>query len=352
MSKATLWPTSTVSAAKAWKAGSTSAIGGLAAHHLGADAVEGDRGLGDAAAGIDQLVEALAAQQPAVDDADGADLDDLVAAGRVEAGGLGVEDGVGELVERPVVERAAGVAGGEEVEVVVFRAGSRGGGLGVAAGRERQQEAEEATGRRGRSCSSQSSPPCRSATSRGESGEPPSPSCIGSVCQPAAARRDASSAGPGEVEVRPAAGGGEAQPQGGAGRGPREAAGEEGQRLDQREAVDAEPERVVDRVARRRPAGLGLDPLRGGGDEVGARASPAAASGSAGPARRSAASAASRALIALDLVAHHRLEALALGRRRGRDSRACRARPACWRARRGSPRSAPISRWSRRDWAA
>ena len=56
---------------------------------------------------IDQLVEALAAQQLAVDDAGRADLDDLVAAGRVEAGRLGVEDGVGELRERAIVERRA-----------------------------------------------------------------------------------------------------------------------------------------------------------------------------------------------------------------------------------------------------
>ncbi len=76
---------------------------GLAAHHLRPDAVERDRRLGDAAAGIDELVEALAAQEPAVDDPHRAHLDDLVAAGRVEAGRLGVEHRAGEPLERPVV---------------------------------------------------------------------------------------------------------------------------------------------------------------------------------------------------------------------------------------------------------
>ena len=254
MSKATLWPTSTVSAAKAWKAGSTSAIGGWPRTISGRMPWNGMPSLGDAAAGVDELVEALAAQQPAVDDADGADLDDLVAAGRVEAGGLGVEDGEGEL-GRAAGRRAPGcrVAGGEEVEVVVFRP-LGGAGLGVAGRRRAAAGSGRTTGRAARSCSSQSSPPCRSATSRGESGEPPSPRShrLGLPAGRIGGRGRA--AGPGEVEVRPAAGRRRGGGSGRAARGLAEPAGEEGERLGQREAVDAEPERRR-RPRWRRPAG-------------------------------------------------------------------------------------------------
>ena len=99
-------PTSTVSCAKAWNAGRTSAIVGWPASISGRMPWIGDRGRGDRAPRIDQLLEALLAQQLAVDDAHRADLDDLVAAGRVEPGGLGVEHGVGQLGQRPLVELA------------------------------------------------------------------------------------------------------------------------------------------------------------------------------------------------------------------------------------------------------
>ena len=52
---------------------------------------------------VDQPLERLLAQHPPVDHPDRADRDDLVAAGRVEAGGLGVEDRVREVVEVAVV---------------------------------------------------------------------------------------------------------------------------------------------------------------------------------------------------------------------------------------------------------
>ena len=88
--------------------------------------------------------------------------------------------------------------------------------------------------------------------------------------------------------------------------------GEEGQRLGQREAVDAEPEAVVDLGAGDRLAGLGLDALGGGGDEVRPEhllQRPAGqqilrgVGGEVGEPRAHG----------VDLVAHHGVEALALG---------------------------------------
>ena len=120
------------------------------------------------------------------------------------------------------------------------------------------------------------------------------------------------SAGPEQVEVGPAAARGEAEPEGWAARGLAEAVGEEGQRLGQREAVDAEPEAVVDLGAGDRLAGLGLDALGGGGDEVRPEhllQRPAGqqilrgVGGEVGEARAHG----------VDLVAHHGVEALALG---------------------------------------
>ena len=107
MSKAALCATSTVSCAKVWKAGSTLSMRRLALHHLGRDAVDRDAGRGNVALRVDQLLEAFLPAQLAADDARRADLDDLVALGRVEAGGLGVEHGVGQLGQRPLVQRTA-----------------------------------------------------------------------------------------------------------------------------------------------------------------------------------------------------------------------------------------------------
>ena len=95
--------------------------GGLAPQLFRLDAVDGDAGGGHAALRIDELLEALLPAQLARDDAAGADLDDLVAGAGVEAGGLGVENGVGQIGQGRVGQSRAGAAGGggpEEVEVV------------------------------------------------------------------------------------------------------------------------------------------------------------------------------------------------------------------------------------------
>ena len=80
--------------------------------------MEADRGLGDRPPGVDQGVEHLAGQQTAVDDAHAGDLDDAVAAPRVEPGGLGVEHDVAELRQRALEERARLPAARQQVEVV------------------------------------------------------------------------------------------------------------------------------------------------------------------------------------------------------------------------------------------
>ena len=103
-----------------------------------------DRHFGDTAARIDQLVEALAVQQLAVNDAGRADLDDLVALGRVQPGRLGIEDRIGDLREQPIVEVAEGLAAGEQLEIVVLGPTPRGRRRQCRLGRrERQEEAEE-----------------------------------------------------------------------------------------------------------------------------------------------------------------------------------------------------------------
>ena len=94
-----------------------------AAHHRRGDAVKADRGLGDRPAGIDQRVEHLAGQQAPVDDAHRADLDDAVAAGGVEAGGLGIEHDVAQLAERALEHRGRLGRAGQQVEVVELRPG-------------------------------------------------------------------------------------------------------------------------------------------------------------------------------------------------------------------------------------
>ena len=133
--------------------------------------MEGDAGLGDAAAGVDELVEALGAQELAVDDAHGAHLDDLVAAGRVEAGRLGVEDGEGERRRaggRPARGRRRWRRRGRSRSIPGRSAAAASASRPAASGRRKRKKLKA----RGRSWASQSSPPCRSATSRGESGAP------------------------------------------------------------------------------------------------------------------------------------------------------------------------------------
>ena len=121
----------------------------LAGHHVGRDAVDRNRRRRNRAVRIDQLLEAFAAQELAVDEPRRADLDDLVAPGGIESRGLGVEHGVRKLGEPLVVQRPAALRAREQVEIVVLRpaAGVHERRVGVVAGRrrrrERQQEAEE-----------------------------------------------------------------------------------------------------------------------------------------------------------------------------------------------------------------
>ena len=70
---------------------------GLAVHHVLANAVDGNALRRNGAAGVHQLLIAFLAQQPAVDDAGGANLQDGVTVGRVQARGFGVEHGVGQV---------------------------------------------------------------------------------------------------------------------------------------------------------------------------------------------------------------------------------------------------------------
>ena len=74
------------------------------------DAVDRDRRVGDAALRIDELLEGVLAPQLAADDARRADLDDLVAGRGLEAGGLGVEDGIGQVGQPPLGELAGVLA--------------------------------------------------------------------------------------------------------------------------------------------------------------------------------------------------------------------------------------------------
>ena len=91
---------------------------GLAQHHVGADAVDGDGCRWYLAPRVHQLVDAFVPEQLAVEHAHRADLDDLVALGRVEAGGFGVEHGERQIGQRHVVERLAARADAKEVEIV------------------------------------------------------------------------------------------------------------------------------------------------------------------------------------------------------------------------------------------
>jgi hypothetical protein len=79
--------------------------GRLAVDHVGRDAVDRDRRRGMLRCGSTSWSKLSPLQQLAVDQPRGADLDDLVAAGRVQAGGLGVEHGVGQLDQRALVQR-------------------------------------------------------------------------------------------------------------------------------------------------------------------------------------------------------------------------------------------------------
>ena len=65
---------------------------GLAAHHLVGDAVDARGVRRDRSVGVDEGLESAVLAELAFDDGDGSDLDEDVAAGRVQACRLGVED--------------------------------------------------------------------------------------------------------------------------------------------------------------------------------------------------------------------------------------------------------------------
>ena len=98
---------------------------------------------------VDQLFEAFLPQQLAIDDARRADLDDFVTTARVQPGGFGVEHRIGELSEPPVGQCAAGLAGLEQIEVVILGPAAEREQFGrvelFPLARQRQQEAEEGT---------------------------------------------------------------------------------------------------------------------------------------------------------------------------------------------------------------
>jgi len=105
---------------KGMKRGQHGADVRLAGHHVLRDAVDGNGCGRNQPARVHQLLEGLLPQQLAVDDAGRPDLDDLVAAGRIEPGGLGVEHGEGQRGQRLVVECAALLADLEQVKIVVL----------------------------------------------------------------------------------------------------------------------------------------------------------------------------------------------------------------------------------------
>ena len=118
MSKAALCATSTVSSQKVAEAGSTRSIVGWSSSMERLDAGDPARLRRHGAPRVDELLEHLVLQQAAVDDPDGADGNDLVALGRLQPGGLGVEHRVAQARQRPVVllRRLARLM--EQVEIV------------------------------------------------------------------------------------------------------------------------------------------------------------------------------------------------------------------------------------------
>ena len=182
MSNAALCATSTVSSQKRWKSGQHLAQRRLGNEQLGIDAVDAARFPFERTLGIDELLEHFVLEQAPVDDAHGAQADDLVARRRLEAGSLGIEHRVGELAERLVVEFTLGPDASEEIEVIDIpvgfpRAGVAWSGCGAASpsgSRNLSQDSPEASSR---SC--QISPPWRSSTSLSVSGVCFDPTCIG-----------------------------------------------------------------------------------------------------------------------------------------------------------------------------
>jgi hypothetical protein len=220
--------------------------GGLAGHHLGRDAVDRDAAAGIALR-VDQLLEALLPAQLAVDDARGADLDDLVALGSGSGRWSRCRTRCRPARPAAVGQRGVALAGGEEVEVVVLGPAvavheahaSSHAAFGASGSRKRKK-----AWWRTRSRSNQKAPPWRSTTSRTVSGWSRPPTLMASVSQlitvsvliawPAQTRSSCARAPCGlQAQCTSLDAVLVDQPP-----------GQVGQRLQQREAVDLEPQRV------------------------------------------------------------------------------------------------------------
>ncbi len=124
--------------------------GRLAREHRRRDPVHGGRAGRHPTLRVDQPLERLVAQQPPVHHSHGAHRDDLVTAGRIQAGGLGIEDRVREIAEVAIGPRQGLLLPVEEVEIVELR--SAGEVEGASCGRFRlrlRQREQESQIRRG-----------------------------------------------------------------------------------------------------------------------------------------------------------------------------------------------------------
>ena len=79
----------------------------LPLQHFGLNSMNADRILANDALGFHQLFKNFRFEQPAVDDAHGAQGDHLVAFANVQPRGLGVENRIGQLRKQPVVQFGA-----------------------------------------------------------------------------------------------------------------------------------------------------------------------------------------------------------------------------------------------------
>ena len=290
---------------------------GLAGHHLGLDAVDRNRRRRDGSLRIDELLKTFRAQQLAVDDARRTDLDDLVALGRVEPRRLGVEDRVAQFAQKALVELAALRRGLEQIEVVVLRpavaahkAASR--QLLLRAG-QGQQKAEEGLVAHALALEPElAAVALNHVAHRHRRAVGADLHRIGFPAHHGLGAHRL--AGPQQVEVRAPAG---CRRQAQldqldlvfAG----EPAGQVGQCLKQREAVDLEPQRAVDLRCGSTHTGNGLDAPQPGRDQVRAQhvlQRPACLHALCGAVGQVADALAHRA----DLVANDTVEALAHGR--------------------------------------
>ena len=149
MSKAALCATSTVSCAKAWKAGSTSSIVGLAGEHRRRDAVDGDARPRPAGAAGRPAARSIRARRslPATMRAAPIWMISSPLEGS-QPGGLGVEHGVAQLARRAVgqrtrLRRASGTGRSRRTRAGSAWRRQRGGFQLGGAPAQRQQEAEE-----------------------------------------------------------------------------------------------------------------------------------------------------------------------------------------------------------------